>query len=450
MATSLSESQEELVAFLKERSIFRVLDERVLKGIAQLFEELSCGPGHIVFKQGDDADAIYVIREGSVEVIQDHQGSPRVIAYLTSGDCFGEMALMHDTARNATIRVPEEARILRLSRKAFTELQAYFPEITREVTKVVNRRLSGKLPFSSPGLQGNLAFFDLPTVVQTVVGSRQTGVLSLRGRAGKLLAQLFIRQGRLVHASYMHLTGELAFYELLTRTDPLDFQFEQQGDLDPAVPIDKPLSAKEPYKLLMEGARRADELPKLMSSLDWPSQIYVQAGPQPDWTSLKVDVEPVARKLWFLLEAGLTVQQLAEKLPYDRYTLLSVIDELQRCGHVRARGAKVSVPKPVEHKPSEVAAIVSAINAISLNLATIMGAARVRAVLGQALEQSSRRYSNLTSLKLNSETVTLDVRLAKPDMSQSEASIESLEHLARTFLKLASELPQPDPTRSAS
>lgn len=441
VATSVSESQKELVDFLKGRSIFRVLDERVLKGIAQLFEDLNCGPGQIVFKQGDEADAIYIIREGSIEVIQSQGGSPaKVIAYLTSGDCFGEMAIMHDTTRNATIRVPEEARILRLSRKAFTELQVYFPEITREVTKVVNRRLSGKLPFNSPGLQGNLAFFDLPTVVQTVVGSRQTGVLTLRGRAGKLAAQLFIKQGKMVHASFVHLTGESAFYELLTRTDPLDFQFEQQDELEPNVVTDKTLSTKEPYKLLMEGARRADELPKLMSKIEWPSQVYVEAVRQPDLSNLKPHSEQIARRIWYLLEAGLTVQQLCEKLPYDRYTVLTVIEEILRGGFISPRGGDRQPHLPLgEHRPSEVAAMLVAFNTVSSNLAAILGSEKVHKVLGQALQTSSQLYSNLSSLKLNPGTVTLDMRQARPDVSQSEASIESLQHLTRTFLKLAGE-----------
>ena len=441
VATSVSESQKELVDFLKGRSIFKVLDERVLKGIAQLFEELNCGPGQIVFKQADEADAIYIIREGSVEVIQSQGGSPpRVIAYLTSGDCFGEMAIMHDTTRNATIRVPEEARILRLSRKAFTELQVYFPEITREVTKVVNRRLSGKLPFNSPGLQGNLAFFDLPTVVQTVAGSRQTGVLTLRGRAGKLAAQLFIKQGKMVHASFVHLTGESAFYELLTRTDPLDFQFEQQDELEPNVVTDKALSNKEPYKLLMEGARRADELPKLMAKIEWPSRVYVEAARQPDWSTLKSPVAEIARRIWYLLEAGLTVQQLCEKLPYDRYTVITIIEEMLRNGFISPKGGEKQPLAPAgEHKPSDVAAVLNAINAISSNLVTVLGAEKVQRVLSQALKESTMLYSNLSSLKLNPGTATLDMRQARPDVSQSEASRESLEHLTRSFLKLAGE-----------
>jgi hypothetical protein len=264
-------------------------------------------------------------------------------------------------------------------------------------------------------------------------------VLTLRGRAGKLAAQLYIKQGKMVHASFVHLTGESAFYELLTRSDPLDFQFEQQDELEPNVTTDKALSNKEPYKLLMEGARRADELPKLMSKIDWPAQVYVEAVRQPDWSGLKPSAAEIARRIWYLLEAGLTVQQLCEKLPYDRYTVLTVIEEILRGGFISPRGEKHAYVQPGEHRPSDVAAVLNAINAISFNLVTILGAEKVHKVLSQALQESSKLYSNLSSLKLNPGTATLDMRQARPDVSQSDASRESLEHLTRTFLKLAGE-----------
>lgn len=436
--TILVQSKEELAEFLKERTLLKVLDERVIEGITGLFTELVCGPGHIVFSQGDEPDAIYFIREGSVEVLQSRAGAPaRVIAYLASGDCFGEMSLMQDSKRNGTIRVPEEAVLLRLSRKAFNELQTHFPEVTREINKLVSKREAGNLPFSAPGLQGNLAFFDLPTVIQTVVGSRQSGVLFLRDRGGKPAAQLHIRQGRLVYASYVHLTGECALFEMIARGEALDFQFEQQAEPDPAIPVDRNLSAQEPYKLLIEGARRADELPKLMASLDWPAAIFVPGKKTPDWSAQKDGWAAVARKMWFLLEAGLTLQQVSQKLPYDRYTILSAVQEMLAAEIVVNReGAAPIAAKPV-HEPSDIASAITAINAITVNLTAIFGKDLVYAVLTRALAEASGKYTHLQSLSVRPQTCTLDLRMAKPDVSQSEASFASLKYLARTIIRLA-------------
>jgi hypothetical protein len=425
---------QELVDFLKDRSILKVLDERVLYGIAKLFEEIHCGPGQVVFKEGDLADAFYIIRDGSVQV----QQNDKVIAYLTTGDCFGEMGLLHDSERNATVRVPEEAHILRLPRKAFMELQNYFPEVTNEVTKVINRRLAGKLPFSSPGLQGNLAFFDLPTVIQTVVGSRQTGVISLRGRGAKLVAQVYVKQGKLTHASFSHLTGEYALFELLTRNEPLDFVFEQMRDLDSSQPTDKVLSAKEPHMLLIEGARRSDELPNLMRTLGWPDALFRHKIKNPDYAkTVSNENATLARKIWLLLEVGLSLQDLTAKLPADRFAVLSTIQEMLD-GAMITSGTTEEHPIPVVpmQQAPQVATMVTALNEVSINLATIIGKERVREIMSKALQESSRRFANLSSLKMHPENVTLDVRSASPDVSGSDTSVRSVEDLTYTFLRM--------------
>ncbi len=428
------QTKDEIVQFLKERSIFRVLSERVLSGITQLFDEVRCGPGHMVFKQGDEADAIYIILEGSVEVLESGN-PPKVLAYLTSGDCFGEMGILHDARRNATVRVPEEAVLLKLPRKAFEELQTYFPDITREVTEVINRRLSGKLPFSTPGLQGNLAFFDLPTVVQTVLGSRQTGILKLSGRAGKPVAEVAVRLGKIAHTNFLHLAGEHALFELLTRNEPLNFVFEQRRDLDPSILVDRSLSEKEPYKLLMEGARRSDELPKLLRALEWPSGVPLAVSKTPDWSKLDSQTGVTAKKIWLLVEVGLSVKQLSDKLPFDRYTILSTLETMRERGIIKGKYAK---SEEIE-APVSVAPIFSALNLATSNLALILGKEEIRDALIEALEQSSKRFKVLASLKIHPEAATLDLRSALPEVSQSKNSRESLEDLAATFLKIAAE-----------
>ena len=422
----------ELVDFLKERSILKVLEKRVLGGISQLFEEIPCGPGHIVFHEGDEADAIYIIRSGAVEVIRGDP--PKVIAYLTAGDCFGEMALLHGTSRSATIRVPEEAVVLRLPREAFEELQRYFPEVTTEVTEVINRRLSGKLPYQSPVLQGNLTFFDLPTVIQTIVNSRQTGTLSLRGRAGKLVAQVDFQQGKLVHASFMHLSGEQAFYELLSRNEPLDFVFAGQRELPPGAPVDRSLTSTEPTVLLLEAARRTDQLAKLLQTVGWPDAVFLQNAEHPEWSKLEGDGPAVARKIWLLLEVGLSVRQLTEKLQYDRFMVLSTLEEMRQWGVIRAKSAAAV------QSPSQVAAVVDAVNAVTANLSRILDQDQMRQLLTTALREAAEKYPSLRSLRVHPETVTLDLRSATPEVSQSSSSIMGLEYLILTFLRRVTEV----------
>lgn len=433
----MSLSLQELSAFLQERTLFKILPARVLEGISKAFQVLTCGPGQLVFKQGDLPEALYFVHAGSVEVIQ---GSPpKVVAYLTPGDCFGEMSLLQNKPHNATIRVPEEAVILSLSRKSFEELQSYFPEITKELTTLMNRRLDGGNTPVSPGLQGNLAFFDLPTVIQTVAGSRQTGLLSLRGRNNKVVAQVYIKQGHMTYANFGHLSGDVAIFELLTRNEPLDFVFEQNQSLEAANTPDKTLSSRDPSMLLIEGARRADELPKLMRELNWPSGIFRATVAQPDLSKLPPETTAIARRISLLLDVGLPISALTEKLAYDRYAILSTLDAMQKAGFIKAAEPKSAASAESIHNPARIASMVNAINELCQSLGYILGKEKIRQMLEQSLQESTSRYTNLSSLRIHPEITSLDLRMARPDVSQSQTSEKALVELTYNFLRLVAE-----------
>jgi NADH dehydrogenase len=90
------------------------------------------GPGETIFRQGDHGDRVYLIVKGEVEVVQEAGGRQSVIARLHAGDCFGEMALLQDAPRNATIRATSEVDVLSVYREDFQTLMAHLPGL-REI-----------------------------------------------------------------------------------------------------------------------------------------------------------------------------------------------------------------------------------------------------------------------------------------------------------------------------
>jgi CRP-like cAMP-binding protein/Zn-dependent protease len=89
--------------------------------IADLLENgewINIAPGETVFEQGEAGDAFYAIRSGQVEVIRDG----REVRVLGPGSFFGEIALLHDVPRTATVRARTPARVFRLEREGFTRL----------------------------------------------------------------------------------------------------------------------------------------------------------------------------------------------------------------------------------------------------------------------------------------------------------------------------------------
>lgn len=438
------QSSSNLTDFLKERTIFKVLDERVLSAICQLFEEESLTSGQIVFHEGDKADALFVIREGKVAVYQGHD-PPKLVTHLGPGDLFGEMAAYNESKRTATIRAVEDSVVLKLPMKAFNELQAYFPQVTKEIVSLITKRLDKSSPTEAAGLKGDLSLFDLPTVIQTVISSRQTGTLTLKARVGKLSASISVRQGRLLQVGFGHLSGESAWYELLTHTEPMEFVFEQQPEenISAADPV---LSNKEPHQLLLEAARRADELPQLMKKLDWPDMVYLQNG-SPIWKGFPANRAEIGRKIWFLLEVGLSVSQIAHKLPFDRWSVLTCMDELLEKEMLRPKAAPPPKPEPQAPAPPPVSlkaiTIINGINSVTSSLSQLLGRDQVRRYLHQSLSEASNKFPSLNCLSLNPDRPVLDLNSdALPDEAL-DSFLKGTEQLFYAFLALVSESHKP-------
>jgi NADH:ubiquinone reductase (H+-translocating) len=105
--------------------------------------------GDVVFQQGDLGDSVYVIEEGECDVLQVQGGSQKLLATLKPGDYFGEMALLSDQSRNATIQTRTAMNVLIIPKEDFNKLRHSVPafgEIFRELAK--KRAASG--PIAEP------------------------------------------------------------------------------------------------------------------------------------------------------------------------------------------------------------------------------------------------------------------------------------------------------------
>ncbi len=109
------------------------------EGIAQLHFE----PGEVIFHQGDIGDFLYIIVQGKVEVIREHpNGKKEIIATLGQGEFFGEMALLNEKTRSATIRCIEPSNMLAVRKGDFGALLANFQELRNQITATHRTRES--------------------------------------------------------------------------------------------------------------------------------------------------------------------------------------------------------------------------------------------------------------------------------------------------------------------
>ena len=97
-------------------------------------------PGQEIFRQGDLGDRIYIISRGKAEVLRENDGRTISLAFLGPGEYFGEMALLNQTTRNATVRCLESLDVLSVHKREFSVLAANLPALRESFEQVVSQR----------------------------------------------------------------------------------------------------------------------------------------------------------------------------------------------------------------------------------------------------------------------------------------------------------------------
>lgn len=100
--------------------------------------------GEVVFYQGDVGDKVYIIESGDCEVLQERDGVQSAVATLGAGDYFGEMAVLSDASRNATIRTRTRMDVLIVSKGDFDLLKTSVPAFGQVFSDLATRRSAMK------------------------------------------------------------------------------------------------------------------------------------------------------------------------------------------------------------------------------------------------------------------------------------------------------------------
>jgi CRP-like cAMP-binding protein/Fe-S-cluster-containing hydrogenase component 2 len=97
-------------------------------------------PGEVIVRQGDVADAFYLVRLGFVKVAQRHQGGDVVLSYLGRGSYFGEMGLLTGNVRTATCTAVDHVDVVKMSAGDFDLMLSQFPQIRAALEGVARER----------------------------------------------------------------------------------------------------------------------------------------------------------------------------------------------------------------------------------------------------------------------------------------------------------------------
>src|SRR5262249_226950 len=130
------------VETLRQVPLFESLDTEVAHELCQLLESLDCKAGTVLFRTGDEGDAMYLIEQGKVRIcVRAKDGHEVTLTELHRGDFFGEMALLDGKPRSADARVADDARLAVLSREDFLSFVGGNPNVALEMLTALTNRL---------------------------------------------------------------------------------------------------------------------------------------------------------------------------------------------------------------------------------------------------------------------------------------------------------------------
>jgi nitroimidazol reductase NimA-like FMN-containing flavoprotein (pyridoxamine 5'-phosphate oxidase superfamily) len=122
-------------------SVFQDLPQRDIETVAATLQTVQVPAGEVIVRQGAPADKFFIIVDGEVEVVHEHDGETKRLATLTAGQFFGEMAILRDSPRMATVRAVGPATLFAMERDAFRGLVAQSMGTTQDFDQVIQQRM---------------------------------------------------------------------------------------------------------------------------------------------------------------------------------------------------------------------------------------------------------------------------------------------------------------------
>jgi CRP-like cAMP-binding protein len=131
----------EEVESLRRIPIFAKIDASKLKLLAFASERMTFEPNQELFHQGDVADAAYILLDGTADVTIDAPQGPMKVASFSKNDFVGEMGVLCDIPRTATVVARSRLVTLRISKEHFLQVITDFPVVALEVIRELAHRL---------------------------------------------------------------------------------------------------------------------------------------------------------------------------------------------------------------------------------------------------------------------------------------------------------------------
>ena len=135
----------ERLSFLKTYPPFADFSDNDLDFLESVLRDAVFKRGEMIFAAGEVSTTMYVIRKGYVKIFRTVKDDEQTIAVASPGEFFGELALVDDAPRSASVRASDDVIALTITRRNMDYLQARYPSVAMKIYMVLMRVLSGRL-----------------------------------------------------------------------------------------------------------------------------------------------------------------------------------------------------------------------------------------------------------------------------------------------------------------
>lgn len=146
--------EEEKLQFLKKTELFAELPETELKSICQIATEVAYPADATLFEEGDEGDSLYLIINGEVSIIK---AGTEVLFFNEKGYCLGEIALIDNKPRSATVKTVTSTQFLRITRHDFYNAMMREPRIGSGMFRVLNDKIRRDLEIQMSAIRKEIA-----------------------------------------------------------------------------------------------------------------------------------------------------------------------------------------------------------------------------------------------------------------------------------------------------
>lgn len=152
---------EQVLHFFANARFLRLLDEAGRRRLLADAKALTFQDGETVVREGDPGDALYIIVDGVAAVEAEDMGAARAVAELTDGSFFGEIGVITDQPRSATVRARGRLQVMRIPKARVLQVLKDYPRVREMMAKVGVARtedtmekmsLAGELPAAGGGV----------------------------------------------------------------------------------------------------------------------------------------------------------------------------------------------------------------------------------------------------------------------------------------------------------